>query len=386
MSQDNRKIRFEEEEEDDEFIDDELDELEEEEEKEAVETEAEKELRELNEFIEAYESSNLVRAKPAKGASKKRGSSERVVVELSALLRLFKACADAHTEPARGDIIGHEGPEDDTIHVTACIPQNRNSKDTVKQPQPQPQGGDAEEVYTAAVVDRYKAMHIACDAVGTFECVQALTRTEFIERQAARQLKENPRAVVLVFDPLAATQLGTLSLRAYRLTDAFMEVYRAASEVVDKMIAEAEARGAGEEELDAIPSPMGTDVFASGTRSLASKDLYEELHVFLHGSIPQRQFAAHAPRQALMDAPLAAYPYLERNLSTLGDTFSFFATSASYLNRLIGKGNTDAKQPSFISSLTQGFQVASFCDRIDAAANMAESKLYMVSGLQKDNE
>lgn len=387
----------------DKFIDDEDEFIEEEEEVEEVEeeeeeeeeTETERELRELNEFIEQHEKQYLRRARKYFPKKKSYGSSftnERVVIELPALLRLFKACGDARPDQVRGDLLGYEDPDGVTLHVTALIPQNRSSRDLVKV-LPAEDGtrgsGSHEDAYTAAALARYRALHVACDAVGTFECsASSLTRTDFVDRQAARQLRENARGVVLVFDPAAAAQMGTLALRALRLSDAFMDIYRAARENVDRLYAEAQARGADEAELEEIPGPMGSATFASGTRGLGARDLYEEIPVEVRGAIPQRQFArkAGACGKVLVEDSIEAYPYLERSMNALGDAFGSLSSTAFFYNKSLEKANAESPQLSFFNLMAQEFQVESCCDRVKTAADVAESKLYMVSGLQKDDE
>lgn len=384
---------------DDEFIEDDDEKLEEEEEEieeeeEEEETETEKELRELNEYIEQHEKQYLRRSTTHKASGPKKKSSlnpnEKVIIEIPALLRLFKACSETKPDQVRGDLLGYDGADGTTLHITALIPQNRGSRDLVKTLSPDELSQlNPEEAYSAAALARYRALHVACDAVGTFECSAAnLAKTDFVDRQAARQLRENARCVVLVFDPAAAAQMGTLSLRALRLSDAFMDLYRAARDHVDELYAAAEARGADEEELAGIPGPMGSAVFASGTRTLAAKDLYVEIPVEVRGSIPQRQFAkkAGACGKVLVEDSIEAYAYLERNLNTLGDVFGSLAASANFYNKSLGKATAESMQLSFFNLMAQEFQVASYCDKVDTAANVAESKLYMVSGLQKDDE
>lgn len=384
-------------EDDDEFIDEVEEEEAVEEEEVEEETEEEKELRELNEFIKQHEqqflrssSSSNSNHSQYKGGKKRRST---VIVEIPALLRLFKACHDAKSEQVRGDLLGYESTENnsDVIHITAMIPQGRYSRDLVKTLTPEETAAlttTPEEAYTAAAVARYRALHVPCDVMGAFECASSnVTKVDFVDRQAARQLRENGRCVVLLFDPAAAAQLGTLSLRALRLTDTFMELYREAVASVDALYDEAEARGASEEELDAIPGPMSSAVFVKGTHGLNVRDLYEEIPVCIRGAIPQRQFAKRAAAAcAVAEEPIEAYAYMERNLGSLGDVFGSLASSANFYNKSLGNANTDTNQLSFFNSIAQGFQVGSCCDKVDAAANVAESKLYMVSGLQKDDE
>jgi len=131
------------------------------------------------------------------------------------LLKIIKHAREAYPTSASGQLLGLDMSEE--LEVTNCFPfpSVHESSKTISASQ-----------YRLEMVRHYKDVGIDSNTVGWYVSSQLdefLTQA-FIDTQASYQKSLGHKCVALVYDS-ARTSMGNLNIRAYRLSDNFMEVY-----------------------------------------------------------------------------------------------------------------------------------------------------------------
>jgi len=226
-----------------------------------------------------------------------------------------------------------------------------------------------------------RAVNVDNNTVGWYQStyLSSFLTESMIETQFNYQLNIK-KCVVVIYDPLSTSQ-GSLSLRAFRLTDAFMNLYKNASFTQESL-----------------------------TKSgLSFNDIFEKLPIKIHNS--------HLVNGLLMEleennvAPcdfdrldLSTNPFLEKNLEFLIeciDDLSAEQNKYQYyqknLQRLANQKKkleededaqiSNIKQPqapSRLESLLITNQINNYCKLINQFTSNSFSKLFLVSGLQEE--
>jgi translation initiation factor 3 subunit H len=318
-------------------------------------------------------------------------SSDLTVVQLDGLvvLKIIKHCQDHLPEIVTGQLLGldiaHAGSKEVTLEVTNCFPfpthTGEQDDDT----------DDAGAEYQLKMMTHLREVNMDYNTVGWYTSTylgsflsESLVDTQYNYQNTIR------KCVVLVFDPVKTSQ-GVLSLRAYRLTQAFMNMY------ADKQ------RNFTKENLD--------------NANITFNDIFEELPIHIHNSQLINALLYDMEGSDNLTAQferlnLGFGPFLEKNLEFLAESlddlaseqskFQYYQKSvqrqqgqiAAHKQKKAAEGTTveddeiaqlfkPIQQPSRLESLLVTNQINKYCEQINKFAGTSFTKLFLYAGIQK---
>ena len=279
------------------------------------------------------------------------GAIESVKIDGNVILKIIKHCRENVPNLVTGALLGmdnsdgydsEEGPtEAITLECTSCFALPTVDTSSAS-------GSNSNYTSTAAAAAAATAAAEAAQAEDDFqmEMVKNLREVNtdslivgwYCSSHLGTHLTESiidtqfgyqdniPKSCVLVYDPLRTAQ-GSLALRAYRLTDAFMAAYRDGTLTKDK-VATVNSR----EVLEEIPIKVHT--------SLLAQALLHELNDYDQGAL----------RADYDHLSLSRNPFLEKNLELLLDGIDELHVEMGklgYYERSVQKQN--AQQQAYLS-------------------------------------
>jgi len=319
------------------------------------------------------------------------------VVQLDGLvvLKIIKHCKENLPELVTGQLLGLD--VGNTLEVTNCFPYPSKSADEDEESPDSTMGG-AE--YQIEMMRCLREVNVDNNTVGWYSSTYmgSFINEGSIETQYNYQDKINKKCVMIVYDPLKAAQ-GILSLKAYRLTVAFMELYKSQSFTKDSL-----SKG-----------------------NVSYDDIFEEIPVKIHNSSLITAFLTELEEQGTMESDfdrldLSTNPFMERNLEFLieclddlgveQNKFQYHqravqrqqAQQSAWLQKrrqdnaaLKLKGDeplpeTDPSNPIFkppqepsrLESLLITNQINNYCKQINHFAGNSFTKIFLVGELHKD--
>jgi len=319
------------------------------------------------------------------------------VVQLDGLvvLKIIKHCKENLPELVTGQLLGLD--VGNTLEVTNCFPYPSKSADEDEESTDSTMGG-AE--YQIEMMRCLREVNVDNNTVGWYSSTYmgSFINEGSIETQYNYQDKINKKCVMIVYDPLKAAQ-GILSLKAYRLTVAFIELYKSQSFTKDSL-----SKG-----------------------NVSYDDIFEEIPVKIHNSSLITAFLTELEEQGTMESDfdrldLSTNPFMERNLEFLieclddlgveQNKFQYHqravqrqqAQQSAWLQKrrqdnaaLKLKGDeplpeTDPSNPIFkppqepsrLESLLITNQINNYCKQINHFAGNSFTKIFLVGELHKD--
>ena len=129
------------------------------------------------------------------------------------LLKIIKHCTESLPTLVSGSILGLEVGE--TLEVTNCYPF--------------PAEQVAGESYQIDMMKMYRAVNVDNNCVGWYRSsyLGSFLTPEMLEQQRAHQEALGDNAPVIIFDPFQSSKDSTITVRAFRLTKAFLESEKA---------------------------------------------------------------------------------------------------------------------------------------------------------------
>jgi len=180
----------------------------------------------------------------------------------------------------------------ETLEVTNCFPYPSKVGEDGDE-ESADMGGAAE--YQIEMMRCLREVNVDNNTVGWYSStyIGSFINEGSIETQYNYQEKINRKCVMIVYDPLKTAQ-GILSLKAYRLTASFMELYRSQAFTKESL----------------VKSGVSYD------------DIFEEVHVKIHNSSLITAFLAELEESRRVESDferldLSTNPFLERNLEFL---------------------------------------------------------------------
>jgi len=208
------------------------------------------------------------------------------------LLKIIQHGKDSLPEPVSGQLLGLD-TSSGVLEVTSCFPM------------PSGLNSNQEEAYQIEMMKALRTVNVDTNTVGWYQSsiMGSFLTPNLIEAQFAYQ-KHIPNSVVLVYDPIL-TQRGHLLIRAYRLSERFMNIYGDKNNLTQERFSEA---------------------------GVESKDIFEELpikihnahlvHGFLYELRESKKFNVDDERLSLQHGP-----YIERAI-----TASLFENVDEFVN------------------------------------------------------
>jgi translation initiation factor 3 subunit H len=318
-------------------------------------------------------------------------SDDLSVVQLDGLvvLKIIKHCQDHLPDIVTGQLLGldvkHAGSPEVTLEVTNCFPFPSRTDDQEEE------SDDAGAEYQLEMMRCLRQVNVDYNTVGWYTSTylgsflnESLVDTQFNYQTTIK------KCVVIVFDPVKTSQ-GVLSLRAYRLTQVFMDMYANKQQNFTKEI------------LDNSNMTFN-DIFEEVPIRIHKPQLINALLYDMEGS---DILSAHFER-----LNLGFGPFLEKNLEFLAESLDDLAAEQSkfqYYQKSVQRQqaqiqahrqkrsqdgvNVDEEeitslfkppqQPSRLESLLITNQINKYCEQINKFAGTSFTKLFLYTGLQK---
>jgi len=299
-------------------------------------------------------------------------SNEQEFVQLDGLvvIKVIKHCREHRPQLVTGQLVGLD--LENTLEVTNSFPfQSKVSED---------EDEDVEKIasegaeYQAKMLRCFQEVNIDHNIVGWYS--SNYMGQFFNEMTIATQYsyqERAPKSIVLVYDPIKTSQ-GSLSLKAYRLSEAFMNLYKTQSFSKESLV----------------------------KANVSFNDIYEEIPILIHNALLVNAFLLELEESGNMDCDferfnLSTNPFLEKNLESLIESLDDLGaeqTKLQYwqknLQRQQAKRRDDPNwkqmtEPSRLDSLLLTNQINSYCRQIKQFSGSSFAKLWLVGGVQKDN-
>jgi len=308
------------------------------------------------------------------------------VVQLDGLvlLKMIKHCTENVPEVVTGQLLGLDVGE--KLEVTNCFPGISDERND-----------DESDEHQLEMMKNFRTINVDNNTVGWYQSalLGSWLNVSIIENQYSYQ-KEIPNSVVVVYDPIRTTQ-GRLALKAYRLTDDFMELYK---------LGDLSHAGFAKQQVD-------------------STGIFEEIPIKVHNSHLVHGFLYELRENKSMSCEfdrlnLSSGAFLHKTLGILGSTVDDYASEQSkfqYVQRVIARQKAqqaavstkraaenearahmgqepldeDAKsvkitpQPSRLETFLLSNQLSNYCDQMQSSASLAFNKLYVGEAIAKDN-
>jgi len=313
-----------------------------------------------------------------------------IQVDGQVVMKIVKHCKECMPSLVTGPLLGLDIGS--TLEVTNCFPFPSRSMDDE----------EADEVeganYQLEMLHCLRDVNVDSNTVGWYQSTYLGSyHTEQLIETFLNYAQSIKRCVCLIYDPTRSSQ-GTLALKAIRLTDGFMEMYRAGDVSAEKLTEKGLA---------------WTDVFAEIPVQVRNSTLVSTL---------MREVAPAGPMtQVDYDRlVLSTNPFLEKNLEFLVDCMDDLAYEAQRVSqhqrnvqrleaqraqwiqkrrqenaqrKAAGQeplpdeepGNPLFKnipEPSRLDTLLITNQIGNYCSQINQFSSQSLQKLYLMQGIQ----
>merc|ERR1712086_523935 len=313
-----------------------------------------------------------------------------VEIDGLAVLKIVKHCTENLPQLVTGQLLGLD--YDATLEVTNCFPFPSRS-DT--------EGEDGDEGgadYQFEMMRALRDVNVDNNTVGWYHSTYLGSHIteELISTQYNYQ-ESIPKCVCLIFDPMKTAQ-GNLALKAVRLTDSFMTLYKG-----------------GEFTLDSIlkAGVCAEDIFEELPIKVRNSNLIRAFLLQLDEEMPQRSGAVEN----------TSNHFLEKNLECLIDSIDDLSQESAgfqYYQRALGRhtaqqsgllakrkqenetrrrqglpplGEDDITssaafkplpEPSRLESLLFNTQISNFCQQINQYTGQSFNKHFLINALRQD--
>lgn len=334
-----------------------------------------------------------------------RQKLKSVKIEGVALLKIIKHATDSLPDFCAGSLLGLD--LDRKLEVTDCFPFPQTDGDNET---------DATE-YQLEMMRLLRDVNVDNNCVGWYRssnmgsfCSSDLVEQQFNYQEALDQGEAFSKSVVLIYDPYQ-TKNGSLSLKAYRLTDEFVNMYR-----------ERKAGGTSAAALAVeMAGPEGTAKVEAFLEEVPIEVTNADfVHVFLKDVEEEKGAEVNVEPDRL---DLSTNNFLEKNLEYLVDEVDNLEAEQhkmQYHQRQLHKQQQAQQKwlaqrrmenkarefrgepplpeedpnnpifkplvnPSKLESLLIRNQIGIYCDQVNKFSGSTFSKLFLASAIQKDN-
>jgi len=294
-----------------------------------------------------------------------------VTVEGSVIIRIIKHCRENRPQLVFGELLGLDF--EDSLDITNCFPHLSKVDEEEDENKSAAEAAD----YAAKMLRCLQDVNADNNQVGWYasDYNGKFFNENTIETQYNYQ-KKLASSVVLVYDPVKTAQ-GSLTLKAYRLTDRFMDLYK-----TQQFTRESLAKS-----------------------GISYNAIYTEVPIKIHNSLLSNAFLLELEQTGTNECDLERFdlqtnPFLEKTLENLIGTldelsaeqtkFQFWQKSvqrqAAQQNKY-GKDDDNHKalpEPSRLDSLVYNSQIDGYCQHIKQFSGNNFAKLWLVSGVSKE--
>ncbi|KAI8812885.1 hypothetical protein BJ742DRAFT_792109 [Cladochytrium replicatum] len=334
---------------------------------------------------------------------------EEVQLDPLVVLKITKHCRDHYPELTTGQLIGVD--VNGTLEVTNCFPFTAKLGDE--------EDGDDEAEYSLQMLRSLRKLNYDANTVGWYQStnlgsywnVQTLIETQFSYQTTISH------SVVIVYDPTRTMQ-GNLCLRAMRLSDAFMEIYKTKKFTMESL---AQHKMTPSSVLETLPIRVVSSPLASAFVHQLEESTSYPATLTRSLATPRSTFDAslHLPTNIAPLTPnfdnlaLGSDAYLEKHLEYLGETIEDFGQEQwrwqgwqrstqkeqAKLQQLQAKkaaggpvsdeeinaaqlalNRVLATEPSRLESLIKTNQIDTYAKQINQFVGPSLTKMYMIKG------
>mmetsp|Transcript_15756 Transcript_15756/g.17786 ORF Transcript_15756/g.17786 Transcript_15756/m.17786 type:complete len:391 (-) Transcript_15756:201-1373(-) len=355
--------------------------------------------------------SNRYKKKEEKGRQK----LSAVQVDGLVVLKIIKHCNDSLPELCAGSLLGLDVEK--KLEVTNCFPF----------PDPEDEENDGTE-YQLEMMKLLRDVNVDNNCVGWYRstnmgsfCTSDFVEFQFNYQEMLDQGEELSKSVVLIYDPYQ-TKKGHLSLKAYRLTDEFVKMYREkkagtnAVQAAAEMARAAQAALLGESQNPTKANPEVERFLIEVPIEITNSHF---VHIYLRDIASENGMDQETQSDRL---DLSTNSYLEKNLEYLVDEVDNLEAEQHKMQyhqrqiqkqqqqqqkwlqqrRMENKAREEAgepllpeegdpnnpifkpmQNPSKMESLLIRNQIGVYCDQVNTFAGASFSKLFLASGVQK---
>lgn len=298
---------------------------------------------------------------------------DTVQLEGQVLMKIIKHCKESFPEVVTGQLLGLDQKR--TLEVTNCFPFPRpeTNEDGEEEVQQEDEGAH----YQLEMMKCLRLVNVDCYTVGWYQsCHLGGHISEDLVNQQFTYQEKIKKSVVLIYDPLR-TRHGKLSIRALRLTDTFMEMFRVSNFSQENL----------------------------AKHGFSFENIFEEVPIRIHNSLLVEALlyeleSGSVPLNCDFDCfDLSLNPFLEKNLEFLGDSVDELSIEQNKFQQAQRAWNRQQQQrrgddqedshfkqmpePSRLDTLLIANQISSFCDQINQFAGHGLSQLYLLGSLHK---
>jgi len=316
-----------------------------------------------------------------------------VEIDGLAVLKIVKHCKENLPQLVTGQLLGLD--YDGTLEVTNCFPFPSRAEAVDEDYE----NTDGAVDYQFDMMRALRDVNVDNNTVGWYHSTYLGSHIteELISTQYNYQ-ESIPKCVCLIFDPMKTAQ-GNLALKAVRLTDSFLALYKG-----------------GEFTLDSILKA-----------GVCAEDIFEELPIQVRNSNLIKAFLLQmedTPKRppADVEAGITSNPFLEKNLECLIDSIEDLAQESArfqYYQRASGRHSaqqsaalakrkaenenrrrqglpplseddvTSAKplpEPSRLDSLLYNTQISNFCQQINQYCGQSFNKHFLINALRQETD
>jgi len=319
-----------------------------------------------------------------------------VEIEGLAVLKMVKHCKENLPQLVTGQLLGLD--YDSTLEVTNCFPLPTRTETEADEYE------NAENGLVEYQMDMMRALrdvNVDCQTVGWYQSTflgghitEELINTQF-------NYQENiPKCVCLIFDPMKTTQ-GHLALKAVRLTDSFLALYKSNEFTLDSIL----------------------------KAGVCAEDVFEELPIQIRNSHLIRAYLlqmddSQQKRQSPdVEGGATSNPFLEKNMECLIDSIDDLAQESArfqYYQRALGRHSAQQSgilakrkqeneqrrrqglpplsdddltnnpafkplpEPSRLESLLLNTQISNFCQQINQYCGQSFNKHFLINALRQE--
>merc|ERR1711934_8214 len=318
---------------------------------------------------------------------------EVVEIDGLAVLKIVKHCKEYLPQLVTGQLLGLDF--DNTLEVTNCFPFPTRATDGDGEEYDDSEGAD----YQIDMMRSLRDVNVDNNTVGWYQSTYLGSHiTENLIATQFNYQESIPKCVCLIFDPLKTAQ-GNLALKAVRLTDSFLALYKG-----------------GEFTLDSI--------LKSG---VCAEDIFEELPIEVRNSNLIKAFLLQMdsePKRSLdLDSGATSSAFLEKNLECLIDSMDDLAQESSrfqYYQRAQGRHQAQQSgilakrkqeneqrrrqglpplseddlatnpafkalpEPSRLDALLFNNQIGNFCQQINQYCGQSFNKHFLINALRQE--
>ena len=199
----------------------------------------------LNGSSQIHSGLNNLIMKPTNGVPKNKYGLDKIHLDGLVILKMMKHCNESQPGFCIGSLLGME--VNNELEITNCFPLpdgsqsflchndngyvSRHDKDNFKINSKEENLSAESLEYQNEMLKKLQDVNIDCNLVGIYRstCLNSFCTSELIKSFYFLQDKYDhdhiQRAVFLIYDPYQ-TEQGNFTLKAYRLTDTFMKMYR----------------------------------------------------------------------------------------------------------------------------------------------------------------